>query len=135
MTDEATEKIGKMSTRKRIAVIVGCAAAIILICGVCVFLLAASFPGGFNELKYNILYQGDPYKVPTDVDEEWLIGKTRGEIVERYGFYRGWTKVILDRGYEEYDIIIFCYYDDADPDEIKDSDVCTRTHRYVGYYH
>ena len=79
-------------------------------------------------LKYETIYNYDIYKIKTDIDEEWVVGKTHAEIAERYG--NGDRIEILDLG-EGYVIYLFFKYGDNDYLKSTDTDICTGTYRSI----
>ena len=81
-----------------------------------------------ESIKYETIYDHDIYAIKTDIDEEWVVGKTHAEIAEGYG--NGDRIEILDLG-EGYVVYLFFKYGDANYLDCEDTDICTGTYRML----
>ena len=76
------------------------------------FFLFSVFAFGMdkNEMLFAYVYSNDPNKVPSSIDEQWMIGKSAAEINERYEFE---DLIILRYHHDLYYVAVAPVYEDG----------------------
>ena len=86
------KRIIKSKAFKKTASVFVCIVLVVLMCKVTLWTANTVYTGGWKAVYWEIFQGGDIDKLDTEYDEEWMIGKTRGEIMEKYGKFDEYSK-------------------------------------------